>query len=363
MKSKPSIREALLGKKKPKFSPSEGALSTGSTLLNLACSDHIGRGFFKGGYFYLVGDSGGGKTWLSLTCFAEATLETKFKDYDLIFDDVEGGALMDMESYFGKAVAQRVQPPAYKKGQPVFSETVEDFYYNLDDRLKQGRPFIYVLDSQDALFSKSAEKKFKQHKDAALEGEEVAGSYGDGKAKFHSEHLRQVVAGLRRTGSILIIIGQTRDNIGFGFDPKTRSGGRALRFYASLEVWTAVKGKIQKPVRGKPRTVGVRIIAEVKKNRITGKVGKDRSVEIPILFSYGIDDIGSCIDYLVSEKHWSKVNDKVIDAKEMMFEGTRSKLIQHIEQEGLQEKLRDTVQMIWDEVEKASGFERKRRYE
>jgi hypothetical protein len=56
----------------------EGALSTGSTLLNLACSDRPDAGYFKGAYYYLVGDSQAGKTWLLLSCFAEACRNPQF---------------------------------------------------------------------------------------------------------------------------------------------------------------------------------------------------------------------------------------------------------------------------------------------
>src|SRR2546423_5801296 len=96
-----TAREILLSKRdRPVFSR-EGALSSGSTLLNLACTDHPDLGFFKGAYYYLVGDSVSGKTWLSLSCFAEACCNDAFHDYRLIFDDVEGGALMDIRRYFG----------------------------------------------------------------------------------------------------------------------------------------------------------------------------------------------------------------------------------------------------------------------
>lgn len=212
----------------------ERAVSTGSTLLNLACSDNINIGFLRGAYYYLVGDSQSGKTWLSQSCFAEACLNDTFKDYRLIFDDVEGGALMDIEHYFGKETARRVEAPRTVKGEPVMSHTVEDFYYNLFDVIDQGEPFIYVLDSQDALTSSASNKKFRKQKAAAESDKEAAGSYGDGKAKYHSEHLRLALSGIRKLQSILIIIGQTRDNIGFGFEKKTRAGGSPS---ASTPTW------------------------------------------------------------------------------------------------------------------------------
>lgn len=298
-----------------------------------------------------------------MTCFAEATLNPAFKNYRLIYDDVEGGALMDVAYYFGKAVAKRMEAPSYRKKQPVFSQTIESFYYHVFSAIEDGRPFIYVLDSQDSLTSEASSRKFSKQREAADTGEKVAGSYGDGKAKYHSEHLREVLQGLRATGSILIVIGQTRDNLGFGFEKKTRSGGKALRFYSNLEIWTSVAGKLRKPVRGKDRTVGITCLAEVRKNRVTGKIGKDRAVEIPIYYGLGMDDVGSCVDFLLAEKHWEKEDKKTIDAHDLLFKGSRSKLIAFIEEEGLEAKLRQLTASVWNEIEEESQPHRKRRYE
>lgn len=346
----------------------ESAVNTGSTLLNLACSDLPDVGFAKGKYYYLVGDSQSGKTWLSMSCFAEAVRNSAFRDYRFIYDDVEGGAQMDISHYFGREVAKRLEPPARKKGKSVYSHTVESFYFHIYDLLNDGRPFIYVLDSQDALDSDSASKKFLEQKRASEKEIAAAGSYGDGKAKYHSANLRHVLARLRDSGSILIIIGQTRDNIGFGFDPKTRSGGRALRFYANLEIWTSVKGAIKKTVRGRKRTIGAICLAEVKKNRFTGKIGRDRSVEIPIYYGHGIDDVGSCVDYLISEEHWihaivdGKKSKTIYDAKEIFFQGTRDKIIAYIEDEELEPKVKEITAKVWKEIEEECLPKRKKRY-
>jgi len=360
------LASALLAKRERTRHTGESAVSSGSTLLNLACTDNPDFGFMKGGYYYLVGDSTSGKTWLSLSCFAEAAKSKAFKDYHLIFDDVEGGALMDVEHYFGKAVADRMEPPAFKNKQPVFSDTVESFYFHITDRIKTGEPFIYVLDSQDALGSASAAKKFEEHKAASQKGEVAAGSYGDGKAKYHSQQIRVVLTGLRKTKSILIIIGQTRDNLGFGFEQKTRSGGKALRFYASMEIWTSVGGRIKKSVRAKERTIGAKCLAEVKKNRVTGKIGKDRQVQIPIYYDLGIDDVGSMVDFLIGEKHWKKIGGKEskrFDAVDILLEGSRNQIIAHIEEENLEQKIKGIVHKVWTEIEAASKPNRKRRYQ
>jgi hypothetical protein len=355
-------RKLLLARRKRLTPSTETGVSSGSTLLNLACADHPSIAFLKGGYYYLVGDSASGKTWLSLSCFAEACQNPAFNDYRLIYDDVEGGALMDIEHYFGKRVAKRLEPPFVDNhGKWGNSSTIEDFYYNVSTLCGKGRPFIYVLDSQDALTSVAAGKKFKKQKEASRTGEQAAGSFGDGKAKYHSEHIREVLAEIRDTGSILIIVGQTRDSLGYGFNPKTRSGGRALRFYAHLEMWSSVGKKLERNKNGRKRVVGARCIVEVKKNRLTGKVGRDRSIEMPIYYGLGIDDVGSCVDFLVKEKRWSKVEGAVV-ARDFKIRGPRHRVIAYIEDKGLEPRLREITGEVWKQIEEDCLVKRKPRY-
>lgn len=356
------LKQALIKRPKQTIAVDE-MLSTGSTLINLACTGRPFCGFAKGKYYFLVGDSASGKTWLSLSCMAEASVNPSFSDYVFYYDNVEDGALMDLEYYFGAEIVRRMRAPAKDEDKrPVFSDTVESFYYHLDDALRRarekGKPFIYVLDSQDSLYSKTSDEKFTQQKQAFEDGKDAAGSYGDGKAKFHSENIRRVLRGLRDTGSILIIIGQTRDNLGMGFEKKTRSGGRALRFYATLELWSSIKEKLKKNVRGKPRTVGVLAEVKVKKNRINGR---ERTVSIPIYYNLGIDDVGSCVDYLVDEKQWEQRGGKIA-ASDLDFSGTREALIKHIEENDLEKDVRTLVGEVWQTIEDASNVKRKARY-
>lgn len=377
LKSK-EIRKAMLRKKKLKRFPliSENLLSTGSTLLNLVCSGKVSGGFLKGGYYYIVGDSTSGKTFLALTCFAESTLHEAFKDHRLIFDDAEDGAQMDYEDFFGARTAERIEPPAtYPDGSPRFSESIEELYFNLDDAIKDGRPFIYVLDSQDALSSEDEDKKFQQLKKAHKrrsgedegegEGEKIKGSYGDGKAKKHSGWLRKAVSRLRKSGSIIIFIGQSRDNPAAGpfGSPKTRSGGRALRFYAQVEVWATPVGQIKNNIKGKDRQQGIYTALETKKNRFTGKL---RSVTVPIYWSYGFDDLGSCVNWLIYEGHWKSKGKsergKTVTAPEFNFSGAKEKLIQQIQDNGEERKLRKIVAQVWNEIEEACAIKRKKRY-
>lgn len=341
-------------------------LSTGSTLLNLACTGLPYGGFIKGKYFYFVGDSNSGKTFLTLTCFAEAAKNPNFDGYDFIFDDVEDGALMDIEKFFGKKVKNRLQPPSTIKGVPYYSRTIQDFYYHLDQARVRGKPFIYVLDSMDALSSKEEQKKVqesnKAHHKLLTEGKEkkLAGSYGDGKAKENSTKLRASIDFLKSSGSILIIISQTRDNLTpMSLEKKTRSGGKALTFYATLELWTAQAGHLKKKIGDRNIEQGIYSKIRIKKNRLSGK---DRAVTIPIYHSYGIDDVGSCVDYLTGVGFWKKGSGRVV-APELDFSGRTDELIEYIEEFEFETQVQSLVKKAWDREEELAKISRKPRYE
>lgn len=348
-------------KKKSKPKPtSTNMLGSGSTLINLACTNNPFTAFMKGQYYFFVGDSASGKTFLTMSCFAEAVYNPNFEDYELIYDNSEDGMHIDLKKMFSPKVAKRIVPPAVdKEGVPIHSETIEDFYYNVDDKLKAGKPFIYVLDSMDGLSSQAEADKFEEQKDAHRKGKQVAGSYGDGKAKKNSTGLRKVTAGLTKTKSILIIISQTRDNLGYGHEKKSRSGGHALRFYACIELWSTIIKKITKTVKGKTRQIGITAGVKIKKNRVIGDM---HEAVMDIYPSYGIDDIGSCIDYLVKEKWWSKSGRK-INAKEFKMKCARDKLVSHIEAKNLEKKLKIITGRCWNEIRKACALKRKRKYE
>lgn len=334
-------------------------LSCGSTLVNLAATGNPFGCFVKGKYHFFVGDSASGKTWISLACLAEAARNKNFQHYRLIYDNSEDGALMDFEKFFGAKMAQRVEPPHGTRRKPTFSVTIEDHYFYLDDAINRGEPFIWITDSMDSLSSADEQDKFQDLKKATRLGKTTPGSYGDGKAKKNSMYLRQILPRIEKLESILIILNQTRDNLGFGFEKKVRSGGHALRFYAHLEMWSSLKSKIQRTVQGKNREVGVLSQIQIKKNRFNGRL---RKVEIPIYHSYGIDDVGSCVQFLVQENHWKKTKSK-IDASEFEVAGSEEKIVRYIEQHNLEKELALLVAEVWEEIEEACTIQRKRKYE
>lgn len=336
-------------------------LSSGSTLLNLACSGKWSGAFLKGNYYHFVGDSQAGKTWLALATLAEASISKAFGHYRLIYDNGENGALMNIERFFGSELAEKLEPPSKGRDDvPVFSTTSEELYFHIDDAVEYGEPFIYVQDSLDVLDAEADAEKFTADKRAYRKGKETKGTYAMDKAKVNSSRLRRVINGLRKTGSILFVISQTRDNIGPGatYNPRTYAGGRSLKFYAQLQIWYAVKKKLTKEVRGKERQLGILSKIDVKKNRLTGT---ERSVEVPIYHSYGADDLGSCIDYLIAEGHWKKLKG-VIRATDFDFVGKRNALIHKIEEEGMEKDLRSLVADVWNEIEEECSIKRKPRY-
>jgi RecA/RadA recombinase len=356
-----TIRRKLTPTKPPEGLEPAGYLPTGSTLLNLAISGKIDGGYPLGRYTYMVGDSGSGKTWFSLTCMAEAARIARFKKHRFIFDNPERGALMDFERYFGSEMARRLEPPKREKdGTPIYSVTTEDFYYNLDDALKEG-PCIYVLDSMDALDTKQDAAKFDSDKKAKKKGEESTGSYGMSKAKENSTKMRKVCSMLEQTESILIVIGQTRTDIKSQFGGKTRAGGHALTFYAHLEFWTEVAFPVKRSVNARDRNIGAWISIYMEKNRVSGWIRN--SVSVPFFHQHGLDDIGSCVRYLVLEKHWPKNKDGVVTTSGLGLKpNTEEKIIQEIQRLNKEDIVRMQVQKIWDKVQEACRVKRKANY-
>lgn len=295
-------------------------MPTGSTLLNMVCSGNPFGGYVKGTMVNMIGDSSAGKTMLFLTMCAEAVLRPWLARHLIKLDDAEAANLFDIPTLFGDALAQRLD----SVGALGCSDSVEDFYRNVANLLEESNPFIYGLDSMDALETAAGRKRFEVQRAKANEAEEEGeqaeegkGSYGDGKAKFNSEGLRLVCRTIKRTDSLLFIISQTRDNITSRFAPRTRSGGRALKFYASHEIWLAVDSAITKSVNGRKRLIGHNIKAKVSKNKTTGSYD---IVSFPILFNYGVDDIMSCINYLCDEGAWKRHKGELYTAPQF-FEG------------------------------------------
>lgn len=331
-------------------------LSTGSTLLNLACSNSPNGGFRLGRMVNLIGDSSSGKTLQCLSLLAEAAQDSRFDDYQLILDDAEAAQGFNIAYLFGQSLANRIESPLKDEdGKPLGSDTIQQFQYHVTRLLDSKTPFIYVLDSFDALSSDEEIKRMDDAMDSYDKGKEVKGTYAMEKAKVSGRALAMIVRKLWKSQSIVIIISQTRDNIDpMSFSKKTRSGGKALKFYATHEIWMAVAGK----KKSKDRVIGVDSKIKISKNKLTGKI---RECEFPIYYDYGIDDIGSCVDFLVKEGHWKK-QALTINAEELGLSATRDKLIRAIEDNRYERKLKRIVGKVWNDIEDSIKLNRKARY-
>jgi recombination protein RecA len=299
----------------------------------------------------LIGDSSSGKTLVALSTLAECAHRAEFDSYDLIYRDVESACEFDIAKLFGQCLVDRLEATA---GAEVL--TIQDFQRDVLRVIQAGRPFIYILDSFDAMDS-------EQEREAAAaqaEGKKAKGSMGMEKAKVSGQILRRIVSPLKATDSLLIIISQTRDNIDpMSFQHKTRSGGNALRFYATHELWTAVAGKLKRHVNGEDFQIGVESKVKITKNKLTGKM---RTVTLPLYYDLGIDDVGGCVDWLLERYHWVK-RKETIEARDLALTGTREKLVREIERLGREDRLRRIVERVWLAQEEALRLDRKRRYE
>lgn len=327
--------------------PASDFVSTGSVLLNLACSGKHKGGIPKGCYVFMPGQSNSGKTWITMSVFAEAKKSKRFKDYRLIRDDTEHGDLMHVPTYFGQEVADSIED--------VSSETAEAFWDNVEDAIDKGQPFIYCLDSMEGLSSEANKKYHEEAKKARRSGKKVKGTYAGSQQRTNSQRIRDSINKLKDTGSILIITGQTRKNMGMDamFNPEVATGGEALFFWAHLRIWCRRAGKMKKTARKKDRIVGDKVRITVDKSRVTGK---NRTVKLYIPNDFGIDDTGSMIHYLIDEKAKDRL-------KAMGLKGDPDEMAVQVEEQNKERELRLAVQEVWDEIEQACTVRRKPRYE
>lgn len=317
-------------------------LSTGITCLDLACYGQIGKGFKKGHIYRIAGKSSSGKTFMGRTILAEAANNENFDGYELIYDDVERGALMDTAKYFGQKLTDRLIPPARKGKEPVYSYTIADFYKSLRAKLDKGKSLVWIEDSMDSLAS----------------ADEKENKMSDGKAKVNSQELRKIIEPLEKTGSILVLVSQAHVDMRSMFGGDLAAGGRALEFYSTLDIWLNVAKRTKKKYKGVDYHAGSIISARVKKNRLSGR---DRTVYFPFDPDFGIDDIGANVDFLRRSKHWTS-GEGSIDAPEFDFNGTRRDLIKQIETDGSAHSLKILVAQVWKEIQDALTEERQPRY-
>lgn len=330
-------------------------LPTGSTLLNLACAGSPFGGYSMGSIVNLVSDSDVGKSILAMTTMADIATKKAYDHYRLIYLAVEP-LNFDIEQLFGKKAKERIEV--------MLLETIEEVFVHFMKWCSERRSFVCVVDSYDALQVQDEVKKGKEaskRKAGPTKDDNMAGYDSAAKTKKLKTFLRFAKTDLPKSKSLLIVISQVIQNMEPGmFKPKfIVTGGQPIKHFPIHRIWL----KPVKDIDVLGRRIGRRVRAEVFKNHFTGK---HREAEFPVYEQLGVDDLGSCVDFLVDEKHWkesTKKGETGITCPELNFTGESVKdIIKHIENNNLYQELYRTVTKKWQEIEEALKLDRKPRF-
>src|SRR6204780_4937900 len=191
--------------------------------------------------------------------------------------------------------------------------------------IKSGAVDIIVVDSVAALVPKA----------------ELEGDMGDPQmglqARLMSQALRKLTGIVSKSRTCLIFINQIREKIGVMFgNPETTTGGRALKFYASIRLDIR---RIQSIKEG-DRVVGSRTRAKVVKNKVAAPF---REAEFDILYGEGISREGDLIDLGVDKGILEKSGTWISFGGERMGQGRENARIFLKENKDIREKLENAL--------------------
>jgi recombination protein RecA len=269
-------------------------------------------GFPRGRVIEIYGPESGGKTTMTLHIIAEA--------------QKLGGqaAFIDAEHALDPSYARKlgVDVDNLLVSQPDHGEQALEIAETL---IRSGGVDVVVVDSVAALVPK-----------AELEGEMGEPQMGL-QARLMSQALRKLTAIVSKSKTCLIFINQIREKIGVMFgNPETTTGGRALKFYASMRVDIR---RVQSIKEG-DRVVGSRTRAKVVKNKVAAPF---REAEFDILYGEGISREGDLLDLGVDKGVIEKSGTWLSFGGERMGQGRENARVFLKENKDIREKLESAL--------------------